>query len=290
MNFSHRRKPGKGPSASRRIVLVTVVLWLIILIAGFSMLWYQRQQNAQKAPAYTAATEQKQPERLPVTIALPNSEPIPFTYSDFAQADSLWVIVNKQRFIPTDYVPENIILPPALTRADTSRDEQSVREEVAYPLKEMFDAAEKSGLPLMMASGYRPASVQKTLFDTYVRSNGLEYAQQYSAQPGTSEHQTGLAVDISTSDRRCYLEDQCFINLPEGKWLAENAYKYGFILRYPEGKEAVTGYSFESWHYRYVGKELATALYKSGLVLDEALPYFEKAKAELNEQAARYGS
>lgn len=283
MKLSSPRSQSRGISASRKLVVWTVLIWLAIVGAGLALLWDQRR-NEPAVRTQPVVTEKK--EALPpVTFTLPGAaKPVEMRDEDYTQPDALWVVVNKQRPIPTDYVPKDLVLPSVLTRADKTQEEQSVRKVIAAQVKELFDAAEAEGLPLLMASGYRSAALQKSYFDSYVRTYGLEYAQAYSALPGTSEHQTGLAIDISTSDRRCYLEDRCFINLPEGKWLAENAHKYGFILRYPEGKEAITGYNFESWHYRYVGKELATALFESGLVLDEALPYFEKAYAELKSR------
>jgi D-alanyl-D-alanine carboxypeptidase len=137
----------------------------------------------------------------------------------------------------------------------------------------------------MIGSAYRSAATQDQLFNRYVATAGYQEADKYSAHPGHSEHQTGLAVDISTTSQQCYLSE-CFIGTADGQWLAENAYKYGFTLRYPKGKELTTGYNFEPWHYRYVGIGLATALYQSGLTLDEAWPYMETALATLRSNRA----
>lgn len=115
---------------------------------------------------------------------------------------------------------------------------------------------------MWVCSGFRSYTVQKNLYNSYVRRDGAENADRYSARPGHSEHQTGLAFDINYADDR-------FKGTPEASWLAENAYKYGFILRYPEGKEPITGYMFEPWHYRYVGVENAAKIYASGLTLEE---------------------
>ena len=106
-------------------------------------------------------------------------------------------------------------------------------------------------------------------YSNYVKTYGQAAADTFSAKPGHSEHQTGLAVDLTTADQYCRLE-RCFGDTAAGKWLAANTPAYGFILRYPDGKEAATGYTYEPWHFRYVGPEFAKALVESGLTLDEA--------------------
>ena len=156
---------------------------------------------------------------------------------------------------------------------------------MAGPLTDMFGAASKAGHDLMIGSAYRSATTQEALFNSYVASAGFEEANMYSAHPGHSEHQTGLAVDISTTSQQCYLS-ACFINTADGKWLSENAHAYGFTLRYPDGKESITGYNFEPWHYRYVGVDLATALYESDLTLDQAWPYLLEALKTLRSNGA----
>ena len=121
----------------------------------------------------------------------------------------------------------------------------------------MASAASNEGISLWIASGFRSYSRQKALYNNYVNQDGKEEADTYSARPGHSEHQTGLAFDLNQVDRN-------FGNTPEGIWLAKNAWKYGFILRYPEGKTNETGYIYESWHFRYVGNTLAEKLYNNG--------------------------
>jgi D-alanyl-D-alanine carboxypeptidase len=149
----------------------------------------------------------------------------------------------------------------------------------------MFAQALTDGYSLMLGSGYRSSNLQQIYFSSSAGSIGEDAANKYIARPGQSEHQTGLAVDISTVSRQCYL-DECFADTSDGQWLFENSYKYGFILRYPEDKVALTGYQYEPWHYRYVGIDLATALYNSNLTLDEAWPYLETALNTLIENGA----
>ena len=117
--------------------------------------------------------------------------------------------------------------------------------------------AKSLGLNLWIASGYRSYATQKRLYNNYVSSDGKEAADTYSARPGYSEHQTGLAFDLNSVE-------ESFANTDEGKWVKDNCYRYGLIIRYPKGKESVTGYIYEPWHLRYVGVELATKLYNNG--------------------------
>jgi D-alanyl-D-alanine carboxypeptidase len=131
-------------------------------------------------------------------------------------------------------------------------------------LQELFAAAKLDGINLFVKSGFRSYSTQKTLYNKYVKRDGAAAADRYSARPGHSEHQTGLAFDINKAD-------SSFEGSAEAVWLAENCYKYGFIIRYPKGKEAITGYIYEPWHIRYLGVETATAVYNSGLCLEEYL-------------------
>lgn len=154
------------------------------------------------------------------------------------------LIVNKTYPLPQNYNP-------------------GVNPEAKAALDKMFAAAKaEQNLKMWVCSGFRSYTVQKSLYNSYVRRDGAKAADRYSARPGYSEHQTGLAFDINYADYR-------FKNTSEAKWLAANAYKYGFILRYPEGKESITGYMYEPWHYRYVGVESAKKIFDSGLTLEE---------------------
>lgn len=130
-------------------------------------------------------------------------------------------------------------------------------KETQQAFNTMKEAAKKEGVNLKIISGFRSYDTQSTIYNNYVAKDGKALADRYSARPGYSEHQTGLAIDINSLN-------QAFENTKEGKWLKGNGYKYGFILRYPKEKESVTGYMFEPWHYRYVGKDIAQKLYNNG--------------------------
>ncbi|MGL5693060.1 MAG: M15 family metallopeptidase, partial [Peptostreptococcaceae bacterium] len=147
------------------------------------------------------------------------------------------VVVNKDYVLPKDY------------RAD-----KNLEKEALNAANKMMKDALEDGITIKITSGYRSFSTQKELYRRYVRIDGEEAASRYSAEAGYSEHQTGLAFDFSNENTKKTIGDW-FTDTLQAKWLYENAYKYGFIIRYPEGKEHITGYQYESWHYRYVGYE-----------------------------------
>ncbi len=153
------------------------------------------------------------------------------------------MIVNKSFPLPKNYNPGDLT------------------KETKAAYDSLLTAAKKANIPLKIDNGFRSWEIQHNLFSSYVKEDSLENALTYSAKAGHSEHQTGLAIDLLLSNSN-------EAKLPKNKvildWLAENAYKYGFILRYPEGKTHITGYIFEPWHYRYVGTELAETLYNGG--------------------------
>lgn len=180
---------------------------------------------------------------------------------------SPWVIANKRNPIGT-YAPSDLVVPHVALRLANGGMEMQMRREPAAALEQLFAHAKQDGYNLLLASGYRSRSFQSSLYNGYVSKDGQAAADRYSARPGYSEHQTGLAVDVGRSDRRCEVE-QCFANLPEGQWLAAHAHEHGFVIRYPDGKEPVTGYGYEPWHIRYVGKHLAAEIHKTGQTLEE---------------------
>lgn len=221
----------------------------------------------------------------PVYINLPGADQITALVDDYTSVDSIWAVVSKTHSISEDYIPESLVIPDVSTRTDKSNDERSVRTDIVKAIVDMFAAAKSDGYELMIGSGYRPAALQSIYFNSLANSVGDEAANQSVARPGESEHQTGLAIDISTVSYECYL-DNCFAYTSGGQWLAKNSYKYGFVLRYPEDKTDITGYRYESWHFRYVGIDLATALYQSNLTLDEAWPYLQDAQETLKKNGA----
>ncbi len=193
-------------------------------------------------------------------------EPQGFNKNMFAldNSDSPWWVVNKKRPLPAGYVPPDLGVPPVKLRLAASAEQMQYRKSATPALEELFAAAKQDGIDLVFGSGYRSEALQRQFYNSYVASDGQEAADRYSARPGTSEHQTGLSFDATASNGACHLE-KCFADTPEGKWLVANAHTYGFIVRYAQGKEAITGYDYEPWHMRFVGKELAIEMHRTGV-------------------------
>lgn len=172
--------------------------------------------------------------------------------------DGIKMLVNKFHYLNEDYLPDDIV-PISNWYAYEGH---STKKEVYDHYVSMWNDANEQGLVLLVNSSYRTFEEQQEQYDM---SN-----DDYASRPGYSEHQTGLALDIVSDG----VQGNEFENTDEFKWLQENAHKYGFILRYPKDKEYITGYNYESWHYRYVGEELATKVKESGLTYDEYYAYY----------------
>ena len=156
---------------------------------------------------------------------------------------------------------------------DFSKRIGKLKKEAYRAFKKMYKDAEEEELYLYISSPYRSYSRQKTLYTNYSNIDGTKEADKYSARPGYSEHQTGLAFDLGTASNH-NIND--FASSNEFEWVNKNAYKYGFILRYPYGKTYITGYIYEPWHYRYVGIDVATYIYKNNITFEEYYAYFLK--------------
>ena len=183
--------------------------------------------------------------------------------------DSLRVLVNKNYRLPADYEPDDLVLLEVpLYNDDVTNEGNYLRKEAADALKALFLAAKKEGYDLIARSGYRSYATQVALYDRYVEQDGVEAADIYSARPGHSEHQTGLTVDITSESIDGELSES-FGETEEGKWVAANAYRFGFIVRYPEDRTEETGYQYEPWHLRYVGPQMAMTIFEDQLILEE---------------------
>lgn len=184
--------------------------------------------------------------------------------------DSVTVLVNKHFVLPKDYKPSDLVYPNVPFLFKEKNEKRKMRNEAAKALENLFAGAKKDGIYLAGVSAYRSYSTQKLLFDLYVRLYGEKKARTFVAVPGASEHQTGLAIDVSGIDGKCAAQD-CFAGSKEAKWLAQHAAEYGFIIRYPKGKESITGYQYEPWHIRYVGTKIAKEIARKGITLEEYL-------------------
>lgn len=187
---------------------------------------------------------------------------------DEALSNEFLIIVNKENTIDSSYEPNDLVIPSIRLKTALPMTKK-VRAEVGKALEEMFKAAKKDNITLIGISGYRSYKYQNDVFKKNVKEEGIESTEKYVAVPGTSEHQTGLAIDVLSNE---YLRlDEGFKNTKAYRWLCDNMADYGFIIRYPKGKEDITGYEYEPWHIRYVGVEYAKEIQDSGLTLEEYL-------------------
>lgn len=176
------------------------------------------------------------------------------------------ILVNKHYSLPEKYAPDDVVT----MSNQYAYPNNSIRKDVYEAFKEMSKEAKEEGITLIVNSSYRTYEEQKELYDDYSDKKGIEYADKYAARPDFSEHQTGLALDIFSPGygMKNFEESKAFA------WLSENSWKYGFILRYPKDKDSITGYAYEAWHYRYLGKDLAKKVYESGLTFEEYYSYY----------------
>lgn len=198
----------------------------------------------------------------PQTTTKPQQKSTAFNTKKYSvdEATSIWVVANKQRPLnPKNYAPSDLVMPNIATKGS-----QQLRSEAAKAAEEMFAAASAEGVSLRVDSAYRSYDRQVSVYGSEVKAYGQATADTQSARPGHSEHQTGLVADFGAASGKCSIAD-CFGDMTEGKWLASNSYKYGFIMRYTPTKQSVTGYRYEPWHFRYVGKELALEMHKTNV-------------------------
>ena len=181
------------------------------------------------------------------------------------------MLVNKYYTLTSDYEPSNLVT--ISTRyAWGDAGSKKIKQNVYDAFLEMWEAANSEGYYLMVNSAYRPYKDQEEIYNNYKSKKGKKYADSIAAHPGHSEHQTGLCLDIFSKKNT---NQNTFNETEEAAWLKNNAYKYGFILRYPEDNNLnVTGFAYEAWHYRYVGKDVAKYIYENNITFEEYYAYF----------------
>lgn len=183
--------------------------------------------------------------------------------------NDLVILCNKTVMLGEQYIPTDLVVPNVPLVNSRTVQQSHLRAQAATQLEKMFEDAKTQGLEdLYLVSGYRSYDYQNEIFSNSIKNRGKEYTEKYMAKPGHSEHQTGLTADISTQGAGFTLEES-FENTNEGKWLAENAHKYGFILRYPKDRVESTGYAYEPWHFRYVGTQVSEYMYKNDMILED---------------------
>lgn len=170
-------------------------------------------------------------------------------------------VVNKNNKLTSDYVPNDL----EIINLKYSCKDKFLRHDAKIAFENMAKDAKKDGYNIIAVSTYRAYDYQEKLYNNYVKDKGFYYADMCSARAGHSEHQTGLAVDVADIS----LDYDNFENTKEFDWMQKNAYKYGFILRYPKAKFHITGFKYEPWHYRYVGIEVSNYIYENNITLEE---------------------
>ena len=266
-----RRRPARRAHRRRRLIVAGVVAGVLVIGAGagsavaLSTGLIGGGTEASPAPSPTPSgpapsatpTPTPTPTATPTPTPEPTEEPAPDV--DIDSPDSITVVVNKQRpLAPVDWAPEDLVMPEGIPNTNG----QPLRAEAAAALQEMYAGASAAGLPFTITSAYRPYDMQVGLFDDYAARDGVEAAETYSARPGHSEHQTGLAADLDDGGGCAFMS--CFGETPTGQWLRDHAHEYGFILRYHDGEEPIVGYIYEPWHFRYVGTDVAQGMHDAG--------------------------
>lgn len=180
------------------------------------------------------------------------------------------VLVNKKHSLPDGFKPKHLVVPDVKFPFEEFRQKKQMRKVAANALERLFDTANQAGLELFAQSGFRSFNRQDAIFASNVEAYGEKAANNVSARPGESEHQTGLTMDVTSPDVGFNLNTD-FGKTDEGQWLKKHAAEYGFIIRYPKGKENITKYQYEPWHLRYVGTKAATEIMNKGMTLEEFL-------------------
>ncbi|ANF97036.1 M15 family metallopeptidase [Paenibacillus bovis] len=255
-----------------RIAIISTIC--LLSACGSNSMTAQQSDTLVSSGVHTAASYASATAAEPANTAHASASPVSVhptsstAMKTVSHPEAIDVLVNKQNKLPEKYTPADLVYADVRFTFKEKIEKRKMRKEAAVALKQMFAAADQDHVPLAGVSAYRSHARQKAIFEAYVRRDGEAKARTYSAYPGTSEHETGLAIDVSGSNGRCAATG-CFAGTKEAKWLAQNAASYGFIIRYPKGKESITGYTYEPWHLRYVGKTIAGEISRKQLTLEE---------------------
>lgn len=243
--------------------------------------WNYEHYYTENDEEYDEEEEISTPEPTPEVIV--TSEPTPAATPDMplevvTDPSNYRVLVNKEYALDENYVPEQLVYPDIPFADYSFYEKRQMDVYAAVWLEKLFAAAREDGISLAGVSGYRSYATQTAVYQNKVNRNGQEYADMYSARPGKSEHQTGYAIDVSGASVG-YALYTSFGASTEGKWLAEHAHKYGYIIRYEEDKTEITGYAYEPWHIRFVGRKLAKYLHRHHLTMEEYYDIVTKGDA-----------
>lgn len=252
-----------------KILWVGIILLVIIIIAVFQNKKVETKDNTQKLTKENTVVKENTALQENVVVNEEKNEELD-KINEIIKNDSSGYLqlVNKDNAAMNIDIKNDLVIPKVNLVAPKGNEKNLIRKEVAKALEEMLnDAKEKERLNIFLNSGYRSTERQIEVYNAEI-INDKNQGKNYVARPGYSEHQTGLAVDLTCRAIKFKIEEK-FEETNEGKWVMNNAHNYGFILRYPKGKENETGYSYEPWHYRYVGKEVSMYIKKENLTLEE---------------------
>lgn len=256
----------------KKFFLILIITFIVVTVGcannsksdsknAFSKFSYYKEDLLQRYEDYKIKNDSLSDEDIVTQVNIGLDQPYYTNTEKTPFLNKNYILSNKYFYMDSTYVPDN------LEKIDSlySKGERLLVHDARIEFEQMAKDAKNQGYTIRAMSAYRSYQYQENLYNRYVKEDGVREADTYSARPGFSEHQTGLVVDIDNNSS-IYTK---FGDTKEFQWMMENAYKYGFILRYPEGREHITGYTYESWHYRYVGREIAGQMRKENLTFDE---------------------
>lgn len=275
-----RRKLKKAP----KIILILLIIFLIIvgitinqnnktpnseqkltqeekILQNLKKIPYYKKENKNRYLKYQQEHKNKKTEEIVTDVNIGIDKPYYTNTKPSKLLNSNLILVNKYNYLTEDYIAENL----EEISIEYARSGMQLVSEAKEAFETLSQEAKKDGMTIIAMSSYRSYDYQVNLYNNYVKSDGKDAADTYSARPGFSEHQTGLAVDIYNKE----LPYTSFEETKEFEWMQKNAYKYGFILRFPKDKVNITGYQYEAWHYRYVGKKAAKYIHDHNITLEE---------------------
>lgn len=230
-------------------------------LAEYSKIKYFHIENIDRYNSYKAKNKDLSTEEIIINVGASLDYNYYTNTREVKNPYDTLVLVNKYHILPSGIEPKNLV----------NIEGQRMEKVAADAMSKMVKDMRSDGLSIILQSGYRSEELQTSIYNRNVQNRGQERADKYSARPNSSEHQTGLAMDLSTDGTL----EETFENTPQFKWLNENAHKYGFIMRYPKDKVYMTGYEYEPWHYRYVGVEIASLIKAENITYEE---YYVKYK------------
>ena len=242
-------------------IVLLILLGIIFSIRGCAKHHQAKVKAKQEAQEKKSKNPAEEARKKAIKAAKKRENPLTEDTGD------ILMIVNKEYGLSEEYKPNDLTKVEHCDFSVGSDECHQLKKEPAEAIEEMFAAAREDGYEIIMRTGYRSYGYQAALYESYKEQDGEEAADKYSARPGSSEHQSGLCCDVGIEGK----DLNAFEGTDEAKWIADNSWKYGFVVRYPQDKEDITGYMYEAWHIRYVGKEAAKYMHEKNLTLEEYL-------------------